>query len=186
MNIPNILTTIRLILVPFIGYFFYQGYPDDKKSLIIAVILFLIAGLTDVLDGRIARKYNQVTNLGKILDPIADKFFQFTVALVFVLKSLIPLWVVIIIVIKELFMGLGVLLLYKKQDIVTGSFWYGKFATVVFYCAILIIVLFRLTKPASTVVISIGVIPLIYAFYRYVRLFFELSNEKNTVEQIKE
>ena len=172
MNLPNFLTSLRIIFVPFMAYFFWQ---ETDVGNIIAVIMLLLIGATDILDGWVARKYNKVTQLGKILDPIADKLFQFSIAVLFVAKDIIPMWIVFLIVFKEVLMGIGVLVLYKKQDIVTGSFWYGKVATLVFYLGMSSIMIFRLGRPESYYVAIVSVLPLIYSLYRYAKLFFDLS-----------
>jgi len=105
------------------------------------VILFLLAGVTDVLDG--TRKFNMVTSFGKLADPLADKLMQLTALTILTIQDIIPLPVLIIVVAKESFMIIGSILIYKKVNFVVQADWYGKFATVVFFLAIVLTILVR-------------------------------------------
>ena len=128
-QIPNILTVARFFLIPFIIYFIVIGnYP-------LAFVFLIISGLTDVLDGFIARKFNFITNFGKLIDPLADKTTQIAVLLTLALKNIIPFWIIIVVVIKEAAMIAGASFLYGKE-LVVSSKWFGKLATVLFYVAI--------------------------------------------------
>lgn len=135
--IPNIITTFRLLLVPTFAYLMLIA-----DNIWAAAALFLISGLSDVVDGIIARKCNMITDTGKVYDPLVDKLMQITVLLALAAKGFIPVWAIIIIIAKELAMIGVALVLYIKQ-IIVHSRWYGKMATVVFYAVILILVLWR-------------------------------------------
>ncbi len=128
-NVPNILTIIRFILIPFIVYFILVG------EYISAFITLTISGITDILDGFIARRFNFITNFGKLVDPLADKSTQVAVLASLTFKGMIPLWILLIIFIKEIVMVSGASFLYGKK-LVVSSKWYGKLATVLFYIAI--------------------------------------------------
>ena len=136
--IPNYLSVARILLVPIFAFFFFHEYPDN---VLLAVILFLIAGITDVVDGFLARKFNWITNIGKILDPAADKFMQIMVLFCLTLKEFIPIPVVVVFAAKEVLTGIGALLIYKRKDIVATSNFYGKLASAVFYITMFIIML---------------------------------------------
>lgn len=99
MNVPNILTTLRVALIPFFMYFFTSNLSYGNY---IAVSIFILASLTDFLDGKIARKYNLVTNFGKIMDPFADKLLVLTSLIYLAIAHIIPGWIVIIIIGREL------------------------------------------------------------------------------------
>lgn len=88
MNLPNKLSMLRIILIPFMLFFYLAGFVPYGK--VIAIAIFIIAALTDMLDGKIARKYNLVTNLGKLLDPIADKLLVMSALLLVVVDYTIP------------------------------------------------------------------------------------------------
>ena len=128
-HIPNILTIARFFLIPFIIYFIIT------KQYLLAFIFLVLSGLTDVLDGFIARKFNFVTNFGKLVDPLADKTTQIAVLLTLTFMNIIPLWIIVIVIIKEAAMIAGASFLYGKE-LVVSSKWFGKLATVLFYVAI--------------------------------------------------
>lgn len=133
MNIPNILTTFRILLIPIFIIIFFSSNPS---ALIYSLLIFLLAGITDILDGYIARKYNQVTKYGVVLDPLADKLMLLTVLFCLSYKSLIPSWIFIIVAIKEVSMIVTGIFLYKKDTIIPSNF-FGKASTVLFYISII-------------------------------------------------
>jgi cardiolipin synthase (CMP-forming) len=135
MNIPNILTVFRLILIPVFIFIFFSS---STNSFYYSVIIFLLAGFTDFLDGYLARKYKLITKVGTVLDPLADKLMLITVLTCLVIKLYIPVWVVLIVSAKELFMILCGILLYKKGTIIPSSI-FGKASTIFFYVSILIL-----------------------------------------------
>ncbi len=128
-HIPNILTVIRLILIPFILAFIIS------ENYINAFIAFSISGITDILDGYIARKFEVISNFGKLIDPLADKLTQISIITSLAFLSIIPFWILIIVFIKELFLIVTSVFLYSKK-IVVFSKWYGKLTTILFYLAI--------------------------------------------------
>lgn len=128
-HIPNALTILRFLLIPIIIVYIIQ----DKY--IEAFIILTVSGLTDVLDGIIARKFNFITNFGKLIDPLADKTTQISILVTLALKNIIPMWILIIVFIKEFAMVAGASFLYGKE-LVVSSKWYGKLSTVLFYLAI--------------------------------------------------
>ena len=129
-NIPNILTIIRFILVPFI----YTSVIN--KHFLTALIIFTISALTDILDGYIARKFNYITDIGKLMDPLADKLTQISLLLALSFLKILPWWIFAIVFIKELVLVISASVLYSKKDVVVYSKWYGKLATTLFYLAI--------------------------------------------------
>ena len=135
-QIPNILTIIRFLLIPFIVISIFQG------DYISGIILFTISGATDVLDGFIARKFNLVSNFGKLMDPLADKLTQIATLASLVFTNIIPIWILLIVFLKEFIMICGASFLYGK-DVVVYSKWYGKLATVLLYIAIVVSLLLK-------------------------------------------
>ena len=130
-HIPNILSVIRILLVfVFLAVFFIAN------NVYVAVFIFLLAGATDVVDGYLARRNNWVTNLGKILDPVADKLMQCTVLISFYIREIIPIWFVIPFFAKELITLIMGMLVIRKRSIVVVSKWYGKTAVCIFYATI--------------------------------------------------
>jgi len=137
LTIPNLLSLIRVLMIPIIVWLYCdQG---DYRS---ASGLVVLSGLTDVADGIIARKFHLVSDLGKILDPIADKLTQ--AALIFCLISKyewMP-WLFIFFAVKEITMGISGLIVIKKKDVVNSAQWFGKVATVVLYAVMILLFLF--------------------------------------------
>ena len=127
--IPNILTIIRFLMIPIIIFSVING------DYLVAFILFTISGITDIADGFIARKFNLISNFGKLMDPLADKLTQVSMLAILVLQNIIPIWILVIVVLKEFIMVCGASFLYGK-DVVVYSKWYGNLATVLFYIAI--------------------------------------------------
>lgn len=171
-NIPNILTILRFILIPVILYFIFTGH------YLLGFIFFTISGITDILDGAIARKFNLITNFGKLMDPLADKLTQISVLATLVFQKIIPFWILIIVLLKELLMIIGASFLYGK-DVVVYSKWFGKLATVLFYLAIvcsLIIKEFALTgiwQNLDFILYCIAVIATIFSFIMYVKYLYK-------------
>ena len=128
-HIPNALTVLRFILIPFIIIYIVN------EQYIGAFIFLILSGLTDVLDGFIARKFNFITNFGKLIDPLADKATQVSILVTLALKDIIPMWILIVVAIKEFAMTAGASFLYGKE-LVVSSKWFGKLTTVLFYLAI--------------------------------------------------
>ena len=135
-HVPNTLTIIRFLLIPFIVACIFNG------NFIAAFIIFTISGITDIADGFIARKFNLVSNFGKLMDPLADKLTQISTLASLAIIHIIPIWILIIVLIKESIMIVGASFLYGK-DVVVYSRWYGKLATVLFYLAIVLSLVLR-------------------------------------------
>lgn len=145
MNLPNKLTISRIILT-FIFMFFLFSRGVCAKSL--ALVTFALASFTDYYDGYLARKTGQITNLGKILDPIADKVLTLAAFLVFVELGLIEAWMVVIIIMRELFVT-GVRLVAVGKGIVLAAEQGGKHKTVFQVVAIFLILIFIVIKEAA-------------------------------------
>ena len=141
-HIPNALTIIRFLLIPIIVISIFNG------NYIIAFIFFTISGITDIADGFIARKFNLISNFGKLMDPLADKLTQICTIASLTLIHMIPIGILAIVLLKELIMIAGASFLYGK-DVVVYSKWYGKLATVLFYLAIVFSLLINQFKLES-------------------------------------
>ncbi len=166
--IPNTLTIIRFLLIPFILFYIFTG------NYILAFVIFTISALTDIADGVIARKFNLISNFGKLMDPLADKSTQIAVLTSLVITDIIPIWILLIVLLKEFIMIVGASFLYGK-DVVVYSRWYGKLATVLFYLAIvlsLILKQFNLNNIWNEVTLFIyylAVFATIFALIMYVK-----------------
>ena len=167
-NIPNILSVIRICLVfVFIALFFALEKPYA------ALIIFLVAGATDVVDGYLARRNNWVSNLGKILDPFADKLMQCTVLICLFIKSYIPLWFMLIYVLKELATLILGFVVIKRRSVAVVSKWYGKFTVCLFYATIAVSMIFKdwlSVRPIFSLVIFVpSVISALITLVAYIK-----------------
>lgn len=175
MTIPNIITIFRIILIPVYLFVFFSDVQD--KVLLLGTI-FMIAGVSDVLDGYIARRFNLESKLGAVLDPFADKAMSFTVLLTFTLIGLIPIWILIPMIVKEAVMIAGGGLLYLKHGkAVIPSNKYGKIATFSLYAAILSIVIgisYGLSFSLLLLTLSLNLV----AFFNYLGIFKKLLRDE--------
>ncbi|MCH5248614.1 MAG: CDP-diacylglycerol--glycerol-3-phosphate 3-phosphatidyltransferase [Lachnospiraceae bacterium] len=126
MNLPNKLTIFRVILIPFFVVFMLVDITNVDKWISLAI--FIIASLTDLLDGKIARKYNLVTNFGKFMDPLADKLLVCSALVCLVAMAKIPAWVVIVIIAREFIIS-GFRLIASDNGVVIAASYFGKFKT---------------------------------------------------------
>jgi len=138
MTLPNVITFFRILLIPIYLFIFYSG---TENSILFSGLIFILAGISDVADGFIARRYNLESKLGALMDPFADKLMSFAVLFTFTSVGLIPVWVLIPMLIKEIVMILGGGLLYlKHKRSVIPSNKFGKVATFSLYASILSII----------------------------------------------
>ena len=175
-HIPNILSIIRILLVfVFVFVLFVLNSP------IWAIVVFLVAGATDVVDGYLARRFNWITNLGKILDPFADKLMQCTVLVCLCIKKIIPLWFVIPFFAKEIVTLLLGFIVIKRRNVVIVSKWYGKAAVCLFYATIVISVWFESFFAVHPIIkifaFAPAVIFAIAALLAYVKHYSSLKQE---------
>ena len=126
MNLPNKLTMFRVILIPF--FIFFLLVPVTAYDKWIALAIFIIASLTDLLDGKIARKYNLVTNFGKFMDPLADKLLVCSALICLIELHKIPAWMVIIIIAREFIIS-GFRLVASDNGVVSAASYWGKIKT---------------------------------------------------------
>lgn len=167
-TIPNILSYFRILLIPVWIEAFYHR-PETVWPLIILVI----SGITDTVDGYIARRFNQITEWGKIIDPIADKLTQLTVTICLAIREPIMWYVVLLFVLKDGFLAFGGYILLKKTDKeLEGAQWYGKACTVVFYIIVGIMLLFpNINRTTLLVLVGIFEVTIATAFVLYIKKF---------------
>lgn len=127
MNLPNKLTVLRVIMIPFFVFFMLTDYMGENSKWI-ALAIFIIASLTDLLDGKIARKYNLVTNFGKFMDPLADKLLVVAALICLVETGQLAAWIVILITSRE-FVISGFRLIASDNGVVLAASYWGKFKT---------------------------------------------------------
>lgn len=151
MNLPNKLTVLRVILVPFFVVFLLLSKANDSMKWI-ALALFIIASLTDLLDGKIARKYQLVTTFGKFMDPLADKILTISGMICLIELGRIPSWIVVIIVAREFIIS-GFRLIATEHGIVIAANYWGKWKTTF---QMIMIILMIMNIPALQLVTTIA------------------------------
>ena len=139
MNLPNKLTIMRVILIPFFVFFLLSPYFPAYGNYI-AVAIFIVASLTDMLDGKIARKYNLVTNFGKFMDPLADKLLVCSAMICLIELDRLAAWIVIVIIAREFIIS-GFRLVASDNGVVIAASYWGKFKTTFQMVAIVLLIL---------------------------------------------
>lgn len=179
--VPNILCYLRILMVPLFFYIYYNATKPYEYYIATAVVM--LSGLTDFFDGRIARKYNMITDLGKIIDPVADKLMQFAmlIALTFSIKNMYLLTIYLII--KEVTLALiGLITMKTIKRRLDGAKWYGKVCTAVLYVVMLVLVAFpQLDMYIKNVMMIICAAAITLSFVMYTRLYVTMikDNKEN-------
>ncbi|MDD7379267.1 MAG: CDP-diacylglycerol--glycerol-3-phosphate 3-phosphatidyltransferase [Lachnospiraceae bacterium] len=169
MNLPNKLTIFRVILIPFFVFFLLAPYfPGYGKY--IAVAIFIVASLTDFADGKIARKYNLVTNFGKFMDPLADKLLVCSAMICLVETKKLAAWIVIIIIAREFIIS-GFRLVASDNGVVIAASYWGKFKTTFQMLMIIALILDFSNKYfqiLSTVLVYVALILTVVSLIDYI------------------
>lgn len=178
-TIPNLLVYFRFVLVGvfFAVYFTPINVNETLVNHYIAAAVVLLAGFTDFLDGQIARRCNMVTELGKVIDPLADKLMQFAIALSLSI-TYYQYWIFFLMlglfVVKELTMLIFDIILLKQNKKLDGAMWFGKVSTAVFYVVMGVLLLFNLQKSVIYTTISIASVFLLLAYLLYFPVFIRM------------
>ena len=189
--VPNILTIIRFLLIPIIIFFAFQD------NYVATILILTISGLTDILDGYIARRFNFISDFGKLMDPLADKATQIALLGTLTIQKIIPIWIIVIVIIKEFLMVSGASFLYGKE-LVVSSKWYGKLATGLFYVAIVCSLFIQywngplLNHPEyslptlpefDTYIYYLAVFSTVFSLIMYIKAFYLQGYLKKAMEQ---
>lgn len=181
-NIPNTLTVLRMILIIPFMCLYLKGHVRS------AVAVLIIAGLTDALDGFVARHFNQFTELGQMLDPISDKLTQGAVAISLAIRHPVLLPFLMIFIVKEAIMLTAGGVLLKKGKRPCAAKWYGKLATVLFYITFVTILVMDLFgfyhQTTAIIMLVITAAFMIFALVMYAREFFRILQSDDPEDQI--
>lgn len=173
-TIPNLLTLIRLLMIPVIVYLYCE-----RQNYHGAAAMVLLSGLTDVVDGIIARKFNQVSDLGKIIDPIADKLTQVTMLYCLVTKYALMLPMLILFVVKELVMVVCGLMAMRREQKVNSAQWFGKLNTVTLYLSVGFLFFFPQTGTlAGNALIVVCACTTVFSLVKYLRFYKGILSDK--------
>jgi|LGVE01.1.fsa_nt_gb CDP-diacylglycerol--glycerol-3-phosphate 3-phosphatidyltransferase len=174
LTVPNLLTLIRLILVPVFIYVYLN------VGAIEGLIIFVVANITDILDGYIARRFNQISDLGKLFDPLADKLIRISAVVVFVINGVLPIWVLVIFIIFDSYLVLNGLVLLKYK-FVAASNWSGKLAMAVSSSGLILCFFERWISPFHLIVTYMGLITLAISVYVYGKRSYKvIKNSKQS------
>lgn len=176
LNLPNALSLIRLCMVPIVPLIYFSGV--EYANLWTAGV-YAVASLTDALDGYIARKYNLITRLGRVLDPLADKCITFCVLICIIITQPVILWAGVIFFLKEAFMGIGALALYKKIKDVPASNILGKTSTIFFFATCFLVLIFpEIPIEIVTAMVAAATLLNLSAFILYLRGYIKNTNKQ--------
>ena len=177
-NIPNCLCFFRILLIPLFLYVYFVA--DLKNRYIVAAFVLVISGISDFLDGFIARKFNMVTDFGKFIDPFADKLTQFVVAITLLFNYPLAWILLIIIILKDLMLAIVGLYLYDYGLKITGASWWGKIATAYFYVIVIILIGFHIPNTVvSFAMLMTGSILMLLSFILYAKELRYMVKEKD-------
>lgn len=171
-NIPNVLSLVRLALLPVFAVLYLNNHLEWS------LFALALSGLTDLFDGMIARKYNQITEIGKLLDPFADKLTQIVVLVCLTIRNPKLTVLVIICFAKELLQAIGGWILFSRKEIIRGSKWFGKVSTFTFYIVMLAIALWQGMPPwLMMTLIALVAATMVFSFFMYLAIYFQLRRE---------
>ena len=189
MNLPNKLTILRIILVPFCMFFISFNFCQSNEMLhlifaIVALVLFSVTSLTDMLDGKIARKYNLVTDFGKFLDPVADKLTQLATLVCLATRFSLMKLLFAALALKELTLGILGLVVVKKTKDVRGANWHGKLTTCLLYLTMALHIFWTdIPSSVSAALVGASLAVMLLSFVLYFRRHLRQLSENRSAEQ---
>ncbi|MBQ8624257.1 MAG: CDP-alcohol phosphatidyltransferase family protein [Oscillospiraceae bacterium] len=173
-TIPNIISMFRIALIPFIIWV-YCGV----QNYTVAMILILVSGVSDIVDGKIARKFNMVSNFGKFLDPVADKMTQGSLIICLISRYKWMIALIIFFILKEAVMFLAGYIVFKNTDSVNSAKWHGKLSTVVLYFVMIILLLFtQIPEVYANILILICAGVMAMSLWLYLDFYYKLVKAK--------
>jgi len=187
LTIPNLLSLFRLVLIPvYVVLYLRAEKPEDYFT---AAAILAVSCLTDLIDGKIARHFNMISNTGKILDPLADKATQFTliVCLTIQLQYPVLLFLAVLFVIKEVFQAVAGFLILRQGKILKGALIAGKVSTAVLFISLIILVLIpNIGKTAVYIIAGADILCLLISFASYIRLYYTHSPMIQSIDESAE
>ncbi len=170
-TIPNLLSLFRMVLIPVYMNIYLNA--DSSGDYVTAALILAASCLTDMVDGKIARHFNQITNLGKVLDPAADKLTQLTLMVCLSVHRRALRFLLVLFLIKEFFQLFAMLAALREGKALDGALMSGKISTTVLFVSLIIMVLMpNLTERTTDIITGICLVFLLYAFVDYIRAYF--------------
>lgn len=177
LTIPNMLSLFRLLLIPVYMVIYLRA--SQPAHYYIAGGILAVSCLTDMMDGKIARHFNMISTVGKVLDPFADKITQFTLILCLSIRyQYVPLWIVVgLFVLKESFQLIAGILTFRKGKMLTGALITGKISTAILFVSLILLVLMpNLSKTAICTIVIVDGIFLLISFADYIRTYYKKTS----------
>ena len=182
LTVPNLLSLFRLLLIPVYMVIYLNA--KDQTDYYIAGAILAVSCLTDMIDGKIARHFNLITNFGKLLDPVADKATQFTLIACLATRYPVLYYVIALFVVKEAFQLLAGYWLYRQGKILKGALISGKICTTVLFLSLIAMVIFPwLTQQQVQVIAVIDLIFMVMAFTEYAITYFSKKNHFENLDK---
>lgn len=175
LNTANLISIFRIMLIPVFMIFYLNTYFYFENFPLYAILVYLLAFFSDVLDGMIARNKNQVTTLGKVLDPLADKLLRICVLLAFMIKGVLPFYFFIILTVLDLLSIVTATILYFKKIVIPANI-VGKFTTIFMSLALFSCFFHNFIKPVDFILVIIALVLVVVALIQYAVKFFKAYN----------
>ena len=176
--IPNLLCYLRIALIPY----FVVTYLHAQEAIdyLYTALILAVMEITDFLDGFIARRYHMVTEIGKIIDPIADKLLQLTLLVLLIYQYPLAVGVLVLFLIKETSMTICGLVSIRKKCRLDGALWCGKVATTVFYICMVLLILFpSIGQLLADILLLVTAAFLIYSFIVYMKTYYQMLKKED-------
>ena len=175
-TIPNIICYIRILLIPVFTYIYVTA--DSIQDYHLAGIIVLISSFTDLFDGMIARRFNMVTDLGKVLDPVADKLTHAALAVCLAVRYPLMKVLFAVMLIKEGYMAVMGIIMLKKGKMLDGAMWYGKVCTSLLFTGLFILFLFpSISIHLANTIIAVLLVSMLYTLIRYFGVYRQMLRE---------
>lgn len=176
LSIPNMMGYFRILLIPIIVWRYVTA--DTIQDYWIAAVIIGISGITDFLDGFVARKFHMITKVGKALDPIADKLTQGAIVVSLTIRFPYMIALVVIFIIKEGFMAVMGVIMLRKGKMLDGAKWFGKVCTAVLYVVMFLLILFpQIPVGAANGLIILCCVLMLFSFISYIPVFIKMGKE---------
>ena len=184
-TIPNLLSLFRLVLIPVYVVIYFHAQTDADYYL--AAGILAVSCITDLIDGKIARHFNMISNTGKILDPLADKATQFTLIVCLTIRYPILLALICLFVVKEGFQLIAGLIILRRGEILAGALITGKICTTVLFISLILLVMIpRISTTALYIITAVDCLFMLISFFDYARLYYTHSPMIQKIEKPEE
>jgi len=181
-TIPNYLSLFRLLLIP-VYTALYLSAGNSGESVLAAAIL-VVSCLTDMVDGQIARRFNMVSNVGKVLDPLADKLTQLSLIICLSIRYPVLRGVLILFVIKELFQVSSVCILFRRGRVLSGALFAGKLCTTVLFVSFTVLIL--IPDLPTKIVTAAAILDAAFLAYSFISYFLAFFGKNHKLQDIQE